>query len=133
MASSATTARVTRRVQQDGPDALEIITVTWIAHTDGTFTNYTILGGKVNGVLERIITDPGVTAPTSNYDITVLDEDGIDVLGGGGMNRHASTTEEAACPLGSYFLRTLSNVLTLAIANNAVNGATGTLRLYVRK
>jgi hypothetical protein len=133
MASSATTARVTRSIQKDGDEALETITINWTAHTDGSFTDYVIPGGRVNGVLERIVVDPGATAPTAAYDVTIVDEDGVDVLGGAGANLQTATTEEKACPLGTYFLRTLANVLTLKIANNSQNGAVGKIVLYVRK
>jgi hypothetical protein len=133
MASSATTTRTTHSLDRTGERELEVISISWVAHTDGTFTDYTIPGGKVKGVLERLVVDPGATAPTNLYDVTIVDEDGVDVLGGGGANLLTATTEEKAVPLGTYHLRTLANVLKLQIANNSQNGALGLIRLYVRR
>lgn len=63
----------------------------WTSTTTGnvilTTTDY--LAGRVG----RFVTNPGTTAPESNYDITITDEDSLDILNGAGANRHTSTTE----------------------------------------
>lgn len=48
------------------------------------------------GKIEALVTVPsgGGTAPTDLYDVTVLDEDGIDVLAGAGANRAAAATQQ---------------------------------------
>ena len=49
----------------------------------------------IEGWLMKLVTDPGATAPVDNYDITITDDEGVDVLQGVGMNRDEATTEEA--------------------------------------
>lgn len=108
---------------------LEIITVTWVGDaTDGSVPSVSL--GKVYGLLQRLVTDPGPTAPTTLYDITMPDEDGFDALGGAGANRSATATEEAEIKM-TTFQRIVANVLTFAIANQAVVSAQGIARLYV--
>ena len=46
-----------------------------------------------SGKVLALVTDPGGTAPTDNYDITITDVDGLDVLAGQGANRDTATTE----------------------------------------
>ena len=82
-----------------------------------------------NGVIERLVTVPdAVAAPTADYDITILDEDGVDVLLGAGQNRHTANTQQvAAANLGIV----ANDKLTLNVAN-AGNGKKGTVYLYLR-
>jgi hypothetical protein len=46
----------------------------------------------ISGEILRITTNPGATAPTDNYDVVILDEDGFDVAarstGGPGHGKH---------------------------------------------
>jgi len=49
---------------------------------------------KLKGFIVRVVTNPGATAPTAAYDLTLLDEDGVDVLAGGGADRHETNTEQ---------------------------------------
>ena len=48
----------------------------------------------IDGEVILMVTDPGATAPTADYDIALNDEDGCDVLGGEGGDRHTSTSEQ---------------------------------------
>lgn len=128
----AGTATVTRRSATLLGREIEIIRVAWTGDaSDGTVPDTSL--GVVAGQLERITTNPGSTAPTANYDITVEDEDGLDMLGGAGANRHTSNSEEAALPLGTYFLRTVADTLTFKLAGQSVASATGVFKLYIRK
>lgn len=80
------------------------------------------------GFLLGILTNPGSTAPTDNYDIALNDADGVDRLAGAGANRDTSTSELAAALFASSSARlpvAVDDVLTLAITNNAVNSAVG--------
>ncbi len=130
MASSASTVRSNYPLGVSDPrPVLEKIAISWTAHTDGTFADYAI-PGTVYGVLQRIVTAPGATAPTALYDITIVDEDGFDVLNGAGANKSATATEESEIKM-TTFQRIVANTLTLKIANNAVASAQGTIRVYV--
>lgn len=50
----------------------------------------------LSGTISEIVTDPSATAPTDNYDITLMDEYGTDALAGAGANRDTSNSERAA-------------------------------------
>jgi len=86
--------------------------------------------GAYNGALERLVTVPAAagSAPTDNYDITILDEDGVDVLLGAGADRDTANTEQVQrTSLGVV----ANDKLTLNIAN-AGNAKSGTVYLYLR-
>ncbi len=83
-----------------------------------------------NGAIERLVTVPagGGSAPSDNYDVTILDEDSTDVLLGAGVDRDTANTEQVArASLGVV----ANDKLTLNIAN-AGNAKGGTVYLYLR-
>ena len=67
-----------------------IAVVDWTSATDGSATAAVTL----DGVIHKFVTNPGATAPSANYDITLVDEDGIDIAQGLLANRHTSNSEE---------------------------------------
>ncbi len=84
----------------------------------------------------QIVTNPGSTAPTDNYDI-YLKYDGADLLGGAGENRDTSNTE-IAYPIvdsvsGQRACVPVPGTLTLSIENNSVNSATGTIEIHFKR
>lgn len=48
----------------------------------------------IGGYIVKVITNPGATAPSVDYDITLTNSDGIDVMHGTLADRHTSTSEE---------------------------------------
>ncbi len=66
------------------------ITIDWTSHTDGTVTQ--AFPKAYSGIIERVTFNPGATAPTANYDVTITDDQGFDVLGGQGANLSATVT-----------------------------------------
>ncbi len=125
MASSVAQSHVRR-----GPIGCVILDVT--AHTDGTVTSVD-LTPRISGKLLAIETNPGTTAPTDNYDITITNADGTDVLQGVGANRDTANTEIAAIVYSGTAIHPpvcKSDVLTLNVAGNSVNGATTKIKLY---
>jgi len=100
--------------------------------SDGSVPD-TVLATKIGGYLLALETNPGATAPTANYDITLVDADGHDVLEGVGANRHTSTTEKVSIvysgtavhpPVGKV------DVLTVNVDNNSVASAGIVAKLY---
>jgi hypothetical protein len=82
-----------------------------------------------NGTIERLVTVPDATdAPSENYDVAVLDEDGVDVLMGAGANRHASNTEQ----VGRANLGVVANDKLTLLITDAGNAKKGTVYLYLR-
>ncbi|MDD4867431.1 MAG: hypothetical protein PHQ28_10055 [Mycobacterium sp.] len=83
-----------------------------------------------SGQVMQLTTVPsgGGTAPTDNYDLTLADADGVDVLAGGGADRDTANTEHVrASSLGMV----AGSVLTLTVAN-AGNSKQGTAYVYIR-
>lgn len=91
----------------------------------------------ISGELLRVVFAPGAggVQPTDNYDVTLLDEDGFDVLGALGANR-SNATKQQLVPLTGDGTTTNQRVvvdgpLTLTVAN-AGNAKQGTVTLYYR-
>jgi hypothetical protein len=116
--------------------AVTRIELAMVSHTDGTVSGLSTAG--INGTILRVVTNPGATAPTDNYDVTLLDEDGIDVLAGQGADRDTANSEHF-CPGVALKDGTTTGVVPVVVAGpltpsvtNAGSGKTFSLILYVR-
>lgn len=116
------------------PDAFKVVKVEWTAAANGSKATGVIPAMK--GHLKVIVTDPGATAPADNYDLTLIDQYGIDVLGGGGLDRDTTNTE-AAIPLAGALAipggRPIKGPLTATFANTTNANCNGTFYLYIEK
>lgn len=108
----------------------------WTSHTDGTVSG--IATKALNGQLQRVVfvSDSGGTQPTDLYDVTLLDEDGADVLGGVGANVDRTAVKNFApiCETGTngeVLAPLICGTLTLTIAN-AGDSKGGEVILYLR-
>lgn len=109
----------------------------WISHTDGTVSGLAA-SATITGTIVGVLTNPGSTAPTDNYDITLTDSNGFDVLAGQGADRDTANTE-MFCPgipfkdgvTTSIAPVVVNSPLTLGVTN-AGSGKVGTLILFVR-
>lgn len=122
---------VTQAHTKRGPVGCVTLTITADA-ADASVPN-TDLTAKISGRLLALETDPGSTAPTANYDITIEDQHGHDVLQGVGANRATATTEKVAVVFSGTSVHppvAKSDTLTFKVANNAVNGAGIVAKLY---
>lgn len=128
---TVTIARATRSIA--GSPNVRVVTATITASsTDGSVPNTTI--ANVYGCLIKVITNPGSTAPTDNYDITLLDPDDstVDAANSLLLNRDTATTE-AVYPLteaGGPRLYLQPGTYTLAVANNSVNSAGIVMKMF---
>lgn len=110
-----------------GPVHALVLTATADASA-ATFPTADLSAYGVHGTLLAIQTNPGAVAPTDDYDITLVDGDGIDRLDGVGLNRDTTSSERATitgAPWVAY-----GETLNLTIANNAVNSAVIVITLY---
>lgn len=123
-----------------GDGKLCVLTMTWTAHTDGSFTAVNVGATHLNTLAPYLLflmrTDPGSPAPQALYDITLTDAHG-DILGGMGANRSATATESVVPKIdgtnnlwGTVPWRTS---LQLGITGNNVNGATGVIEFWFVK
>lgn len=120
---------VTQRLDGIGRDMWKLTFTCTGDSSDGSFpatdisaTNMAYLEGKY---LVKVTTNPGTTAPTDNYDITITDANGVDIMGGTLANRDTSNSEEALPYIGgvAYGPTPIPGTLTLNITNNSVNSA----------
>lgn len=99
---------------------------------------------KIVGELIKVVTDPGGTAPTDNWDTVITDPEGVDVTAAC-MNaalliaRDTANTEEtylylkeaSGTPIGIGAFPVVCDPLTVAVAN-AGNSKTGQIIIYYR-
>ncbi len=133
-AVAGTTTVTKSKRQYDGSGKLvRVVKVVWSGDSSGgAVTSATITG--VHGYLMKVVTDPGSTAPTDNYDITLKDTaDGVtDCMNAAGVDRDTANTE-VAYPLGASGTVPAwcqPDTYTFAIAGNSVNSANGTVWMY---
>lgn len=110
---------------------VNVVTFTCTADSsDGSYPATTV-SANIKGRLLQIVTDPQSTAPQDNYDITVTDSVGADLLLGVGANRDTSNTEVAIVESnGAHSVVAETDTLTLTITNNNVNSAGIVIKLY---
>ena len=109
------------------------ISKTLTAAADGTVSE-TLTDNFLSGYgfyLYFIRTTPsGTTAPTTLYDVEILDADGKDILGGAGLKRSATVTETAKPLIDSEKdLFPVNGNLTIRVTN-AGNGGITTMKIY---
>jgi hypothetical protein len=124
-------------VNRDRSMAFVTLTVTGDA-TNGRVPATTLsdeICGQIYGhFLYMIVTDPGSPAPTDNYDITITNAIGLDVLGGAGENRDTANTERARPKVGSTDTSIpIDGALTLNVTNNSVASAKIVIKLYITR
>jgi len=98
---------------------------------DGSFADH-VVTTKFEGRLIHLVTNPGAVAPTDNYDVTLVDQNGHDVLEGVGVDRDTADTEKARVVYAASSVHPVvdeCDVLTLKIANQAVVSATTLIEL----
>jgi len=84
-----------------------------------------------NGWIFMVVTNPG-SAPTDNYDITLTDAAGVDIVDGNLANRDAANTEQVA-PNITGGRRFVSGGITLLVTGTTAAGATGDIIIYVEE
>jgi hypothetical protein len=117
-------------------DALYVL-FTWIGNATGggqvpSTSSSPSFGETYSGCVFAIETNPGSPAPTDDYDITLTDTDGVDLLGGQGANRDTATSEMVLAKVGSAFAcAPTHSAFTFNLSGNIVNSATGTAKIYI--
>lgn len=119
-AGSCTATTVTRQ---------NVSTITYVCTGDASTGSYPtkVSDAAVRGWVVLVDTVPGSTQPTTLYDITLSNGDGIDVMAGKLADRSA-TLAERAYPSGAAWV---DGTLTLAITNNSVASARVTVKALI--
>ena len=117
------------------------ITLSWTSAADGSVSQsvcdnfnsgqpqyqFGTRPSKITGYIVRAVTNPDDSdAPTDDYDITLLDEDGVDVMGGNLIDRDTSDSEQVTPSSPPY----IDSDLTLTVAS-AGDTKKGVLTLYM--
>lgn len=91
------------------------------------------VSAALHGYLVRVVTNPE-DGPTADWDLTIIDEDGVDILAAGGVDRHTTTSEEVPLPNNNpVFVNgtvtvtgaNMGNVKTAAVKMDIVAGTNG--------
>jgi len=131
---AAGTMAVTERVDLTHPYHGKKITVSWTADAaDGSLPNNLDLA--MGGLVLKVVTNPGATAPTDNYDIACGDpnDSTLDVFATTLNNRDTANTEQVYPVVSGATAPVYVSHCTLQITNNSVNSATGAIHFYVLK
>jgi len=142
--SALAAGSTTQTLEINGRDSSFVWTVAFTADaSDGSIPSATMSAAnlaKIDGYyLYQVVTNPGSTAPTDNYDIVITNSDGNttgttttglpDIMGSQCLNRDTANTE--TCYPVNYYL--VDGALTMIIDGNAVNSATGTVKVFFVK
>lgn len=113
------------------------LTITWTSHVSNGNVSEAISAANMKMILGKnlahFVTDPGPTAPDDNYNFTLLDAYGVDILGGEGLLRDTINSEQGipALKSGVYGDRIIDTALTFTI-DTAGNSKQGKVILYFR-
>ena len=106
--------------------------VTWTSTTGGAATYTTT--AAFDGLIHRIVVDPSTAAaPSTDYDVTLTDGNGVDVLGGVlvGLNGASAAQQIILGTTGNAAPTAVSSVLDFAVSG-AGNAKSGEVIFYVR-
>ena len=107
-------------------------TVTCTADASAATFPATASTNPIAGYVYMVTTNPGSPAPKDDYDITLTDSAGVDVMGGELIDRDTADSEQATPKIGNaYGSRRVNSTLTLNISGNDVNSAVTVLKIYV--
>ena len=113
-----------------------LLTFTCVAASDGSFVA-TDSSMVVVGYVTRVVTNPGTTAPTDNWDLSIADKDGIDLTGANLLqNRDTATSEEVPVRYTDHALyggKMIFSEVTATITGNSVNGAEIVIKVYIQR
>jgi hypothetical protein len=93
-------------------------TISWAFTTDGSGDATTETSATVHGRINRVITNPdGTDTPTTGWDLTLKDEDGVDLLCGDGANRDVADSGASEQMFTCPHNLAVASKLTYTVAN----------------
>jgi hypothetical protein len=122
--------------RQNGSDVVKH-TFSWVSDASGNATVPSTVA--VSGAIARVVFIPSaVVAPTDNYDVTLTDADGIDVLAGQGTDLDTAVAS-SVCPgiplkdgtTTAVVVTIVDSILTLNVSG-AGDAKAGKVVVYVR-
>jgi len=124
------TAQVVTLTEDPVRYAIRQVKWDWLSTDAGAVSSATTL--EYTGIIIKAIfkSDAASTDPTDLYDVTILDDNGFDVLLGNGANITKATTVQKTVSDGQMWVVGTKLTLTIAAAGNAKGGE---VYLYVAK
>jgi hypothetical protein len=111
------------------PKSMELL-IEWVADASAHTVPATLFSDLRGWFITKIITIPGAgaAAPTDLYDITFIDVDGLDILAGALADLSDTVSKEfqVSVPIGY-------DGFTFTLANNSVDSASGTVRVFLSR
>ena len=107
------------------------VAITWSFTTDasGDVTEQTSI--LINGGINRVVTNPDNTdTPTTLWDLTLTDEDGVDVLAGNGADRDSADSGASEQIVLGAANPVVVSKLTFTVANGG-NAKKGVVIVYL--
>lgn len=105
-----------------------------VAWTASAIAQKADINVSVDGLVYHVVTIPGATAPAANWDLTVEDSDGVDIMAGETQNRSGTVAEQAEPLFGTnYNPRMVVDGLTLKFTELATADAEGVVNIYYKK
>lgn len=128
--SAGTVTQTYTKVTSD----VRCLTYSWTGDASDGSVPATASTISIDGYIILVITNPGATAPTTLYDITLTDGNSIDVMGGQLADRSATVSEQVVPKISTvYGGRWVSGILTLNITNQSVHSATGIVTIFIER
>lgn len=104
----------------------------WTADESGVVPSEAL--PEIDGYVTLVEVVPGVPAPSANYDITIKDPEGIDIMGGVLLDLPADEGRQAAPNVsGKKGDRVVSGQLTFELTGNTNAGAKGKCIIFVQE
>lgn len=108
------------------------ISVAWTATADGSVPVAEL--GHISGYITLAVIIPGVPAPSNGYDVTLLDENGLDVFGSKGLGMSSTDTEQfQPCVDKETCQRVVNSKLRLIVSGNSNAAAQGVCKIYIQE
>lgn len=127
MAGSACTIDESRA---SSTQSVKLITFAWTSDDATGAVTSDFTANRYNGQVVRIFTIPdAVAAPTDNYDVTLLNDDGIDMANAGLADRDEATTQVISAAASTNYLA--DTKLKIAVTN-AGNAKKGQVLVFIR-
>jgi len=133
---SVTVTRNTRSYDKGGiGKATQIVNIDWTGDASDGSVPATLV--PLYGYVAKVITNPGTTAPTANYDIALGDPEdtALDAADGNLTNRSATATEQRVLIIASGAIAVtpvfLAGSYSVAVTGNSVSSATGRIQVYL--
>ena len=123
---SITVTSGTVSVSRTAGAAGDYVTVSWTSTAAGAVV---VSGIYLEGLVTKVVFANGTATPTNLYDVTITDQDSIDVLGGDGANIAVASSVVKVPQLDSLDAYVQGrHTVTISNAGDSKNG---TLRIYL--